>query len=425
MKVLDIIKTANSNLFRSKLRTFLTLMAIIVGAFTLTLTLGIGEGAKDFINKQTKTFTIEDSLIVTAKSGSGGNPFASITEVQEYDPNQTQFGMTNLRNDDKAKILSVDGIEKAYPIYNVNTDYVQSKKDGKKYKISVGGLYPGLKPALAAGELPKDSEKNVIVIAKRFVEPLGYSNVNDAVGKDVTIALKNVTGEIKSVNLKISGVLVDTLLSGGSSYIPTTLEEELYKFQAGTNKELADQYAGFYAVTKPDLSTDKVNQIKKELDEKKYTAQTAEDQIKTIQNFITILQLILSVFSGIAILAATFGIVNTLFMGVYERTREIGLMKALGMKAGGIFSMFAFEALSIGFWGGIVGILFGVLLGRAVSSVASQTFLKGLEGYDLLIFPPQKMLYIVLGTMLIGLLAGTLPAIKAARLNPIDALRYE
>src|SRR3712207_2921232 len=100
MKLLDLIKTSNSNLLRSKLRTILTLLAIIVGAFTLTLTLGIGEGTKDFVDQQTKSLTVENSIIVQPKSDGGDNPFSSDGGAREYNPNKGFTGYEYLRDED-------------------------------------------------------------------------------------------------------------------------------------------------------------------------------------------------------------------------------------------------------------------------------------------------------------------------------------
>lgn len=425
MNILDIINTANGNLFRSKLRTILTLLAVIVGAFTLTLTLGIGEGTKNYIDQQTKTFTVENSLIVQAKQGPGSNPISSISSVEEYNPNKGQFGINFLKSEDRKKVEALNNVEKTYPLYNLNPEYITGTKTDKKYQVRISPLFDALKPALIAGNLPSETDKDSMVIAKKYVQPLGFDNVRDILGQKVKIAVKNPLGRIKEYELTVTGVLVETIVAGGASYVQSSVVDDMHSFQANNNPEFQDQLFGFYAVMPKNLTQSQQLEVKKSIDTAGYKATTIEEEIASIKSFITILQTSLSVFGAIAILAATFGIVNTLLMGVYERTREIGLMKALGMKSGGIFSMFALEALSIGFWGGLIGILLGILVGSVVSNVAKNSFLKGFEGFTLLVFPPTSLIWIVIGTMTVGLLAGTLPALKAARLNPIDALRYE
>lgn len=134
---------------------------------------------------------------------------------------------------------------------------------------------------------------------------------------------------------------------------------------------------------------------------------------------------VLIFFGAIALLAASFGIINTLYMAVQERTKEIGLMKAMGMRANRIFMLFSFEAILLGFWGSLIGVLVAMGVGQIINKIASNSFLKDLPGFTLTAFPIVPMLLIMLLIMLIAFLAGTLPARRAAKQDPIAALRYE
>src|SRR5690606_28361281 len=107
------------------------------------------------------------------------------------------------------------------------------------------------------------------------------------------------------------------------------------------------------------------------LNELGYGASTYEDQIGSILDAIGIAQLVMSLFGAIALAAATLGIINTLLMAVLERTQEIGLMKALGMRRGGIFAIFTYEAMTIGFWGGLLGVLGAYGIGSIINNVLS------------------------------------------------------
>ena len=124
-------------------------------------------------------------------------------------------------------------------------------------------------------------------------------------------------------------------------------------------------------------------------------------------------------------MAAGFGIVNTLLMSVQERTREIGLMKAMGMGSGSVFALFSTEAAFIGFLGSAIGSAAAIGLGTAVSGALARGPLSDLEGLQILAFTPGTVAGVILLVMAIAFVAGTLPAWRAARQNPIDALRYE
>lgn len=156
-----------------------------------------------------------------------------------------------------------------------------------------------------------------------------------------------------------------------------------------------------------------------------YDSQTVQDQIGSFRTVIDTVVLILNGFAVIALLAAGFGIVNTLLMSVQERTREIGLMKAMGLGGGRIFTLFSFEAIFIGFLGSAIGAATAVVVGLVGNRVLSGNLLADLPGLQLTAFSPSSIGVIVLIVMGIALLAGTIPALRAARQDPIESLRYE
>ena len=143
------------------------------------------------------------------------------------------------------------------------------------------------------------------------------------------------------------------------------------------------------------------------------------------RTFFDAILVVFNIFGGIALIAASIGIINTLFMSVQERTREIGLDKALGMSNAKVFLSFSCEAILLGFWGSAFGILVSIIVGNVVSNIATETFLKDFPTFRLTIFEPLTMISIALIIMFIAFLAGTLPARKASKKDPIDALRYE
>ena len=173
------------------------------------------------------------------------------------------------------------------------------------------------------------------------------------------------------------------------------------------------------------MSEQEVAAFIEKLEEKTYEVQNWQDIVGTVNNVINGVRWGLNAFGIIVLIAAAFGIVNTLFMSVYERTREIGLMRAVGMSKLRVFSLFAIEASLLGFWGSLLGIIASMLLGLLVLNDLVQNLLGNLESFNLFAFPILSSLLIILGIMLVAFVASIIPAIKASRLNPIDALRHE
>jgi putative ABC transport system permease protein len=419
MKILDIIKTANSNLLRSKLRTFLTVLAVFIGALTLTLATGLSAGIRDYIDKQTSSVSIKDTITILPKDLFGGDTISG--QVKEY-TEEVKVNLTNtfLTTKDLDTFRSIDGVKAVSLVYQPKAEYI-TREGQKKYQMNSLDIFiENLDIPLAAGKLPDSNDQNAILLAYQYLEPLGFAKPEDALGKKVSLVFLNAKKESLTEEFTISGVELNTL-TGNTHRINIKKAGEIFKFQFGTND--AAQVA--IATLEKNISSDKLQKIKNILSDKGYAGMTFDDQIKSIQNIIDQIQIAISIFSSIVIVAGAIGIINTLLMAVYERTREIGLMKALGMKRLGVFSMFAFEAITIGFWGGFLGIAIGRIIGEVVNNYAASTLLKGFEGFYLFKFPIAQMGLILLGTMIIGFLAGTLPALKASRLDPINALRYE
>ena len=167
-----------------------------------------------------------------------------------------------------------------------------------------------------------------------------------------------------------------------------------------------------------------VDQVKKNIQNKGYRAQTAKDLMSFIFQFINVLQSILIGFGALAVLTSVFGIINTQYISVLERTQQIGLMKALGMRRRDVGRLFKLEAAWIGFLGGAIGS--GLAIG--VGTVANPWIRQQLDlsnTTNLLVFEPWTFAAVIIGLMIIAIAAGILPARKAAKLDPIEALRTE
>jgi putative ABC transport system permease protein len=431
MKFKDIVASAIANSFRSKLRTTLTVIAIFIGAFTLTITTAIGTGVSDYINTQVAAIGAPNVLTITKTA-----PTTTSTSdgPAKYDPNAAKSAggiggrlgnIASLSQSDIDTISKTSGLTDVNPIVAVSPDYVQYGSGGK-YQLTINTIATLTKADLAAGaQLDNTSNATQIMLPTTYLSSLGLGSAKDAVGKTVTIGITDYLGRQHQVTATVVGIQNKTLLGGGAG-LNQHATSMLHAVQ--TMGKPANLTAGFAAATahfSTGASTQQIDAIKKSLSNQGFTAMTVADQIGSFETVINGIIGVLDAFAVIALIAAGFGIINTLLMSVQERTREIGLMKAMGMSGRKVYALFSSEAVFIGFLGSAIGAVVAIGIGSLISHVLARTVLSGLPGLQVMQFAPRSIAIIIIVVMLIAFLAGTLPARRAARQNPIDALRYE
>lgn len=427
MKFSQILKTATTNTFRSKMRTFLTAIAIFIGAFTLTLTNGVGAGISNYIDTQLDS--IGGSNVIDIYKGSVEDIEAS-TGIVEYDPEKVDSptgsfgppGASAILDEDLEVLEGIEGIESVRPVFFVAPDYIGN--GDKKFEITINTALPGDNIDFAAGGNINDPEANQIILPKDYIEPLGYSSPEDAIGKTVEFGVTDILGNQETVEATIVGVQEPTIIDLGVN-TSESLRDAMYALQMnGTPENVPNSYASAQANFSADATPEEIQAMKDRLTDAGYLSLTVEDQIGLFQTVINIIVTVLNGFAVIALIAAGFGIVNTLLMSVQERTREIGLMKAMGLSSKKIFALFSAEAVLIGLIGSVAGVIAAIAVGSGISTLASGS-LGDLGDVQLILFEPLSVFAVIFTVMLIAFIAGTLPASRAAKQNPIDALRYE
>lgn len=434
MRLTDIIKQANHNLWRNRSRTILTTLAITVGSLTIMLTVGINAGVNGYIDKQVKSTGGNDIIEVMPKGIAdrmSSMMTLGATEVQEYQSNQGQSQQVSLTDRDLAGIKRLKGVKLAklsdllYPSY-----ITRDRDEAKKYKLTVGPLAASsIKLDLAAGRSVRiDGSEAEAILPDRYLEPLGFSSAKQAIGQVVRVGVPHrLGGQIDEVKIRIVGVQNQSIVGFGRVFLNDAAGRLIRStYLTGMPEALQSQHGLIIIQVKPGYeSKEKLAQIKQELTNMGYSSISEDDYISSIKLFFNAITVILTIFGVIALITASIGIVNTLLMSVQERTREIGLMKAMGLSSGRIFALFSLEAVSLGFWGGMLAAGLAVVIKQTVNPWAGRNFLSGLPGFNLIELNPLYVGAIVAIVMVVAFLAGTLPAKRATKQDPIRALRYE
>lgn len=433
MRIIDILRDANSNLWRSKIRSILTILAIFIGSFTIILNTAINAGVNEFMDQQIENMGGDGYLeMMPTEAYESAMSMISTSEPREYTDEDDTISYY-IKDDQIEAIEKIDGIKSFDVLYPVSVDYFTSDKTDKRYKAdSFNLIVPGINIDMLTGETPDTSEdaEYEIALTESMAKALGFETADDAVGQTIKIAVPNAVkchsmprNEcVTIVEAKVSGVQAPGILSIAGSRANLALWNRIYDIN----------YDGAPEISKPrppqavaDVDPEKITEIKDKLKEIGLSAMSVDDEVGMFKTFFDAILIVLNIFGGIALAAAAIGIINTLFMSVQERTSEIGLDKALGMSSAKVFFSFSAEAIMLGFWGSLLGIIMSVIAGSVINVLAHATFLKDFPTFNLVVFDPKSMLAIVGIIMLIAFLAGTLPARKAAKKNPIDSLRYE
>lgn len=454
MSIGDVIRRSARSLKSAKGRTILTALAIAVGGFTLTVTMAAGNGIGNYTDNLIATNLDPAELIVARDKdalsfgGGDGKPKEFEENVASIsfsgDGNTIQF--KQVTDKDVAELRGFPFAGQVRESYTLSVRYV-SREGQKKYTASALAYNPAQKPELVAGEVPKsgDLQPGEIILPEDYKSILGFSSTQDMIGKQVFINVRKAF----SVESVLS-TLQSQDLSGFSTEVVQPIEKTISFKIVGVNKKPAttiqpgplamllgskdareiydyeykdtSDYGKYLAVlvhVNDGNDEAKLQTAKTELEGKGYFVKTSKDLQASLNQIVQVFTALVGVFGAITVVASVFGIVNTQYISVLERTREIGLMKALGMRRRDVRRLFMLEAGWIGFIGGALGITGGLILGLLLNPVIDRKW--GLR----FIFSPAQIIMLAVTLILVAIFAGFLPARKAAKLDPIEALRTE
>lgn len=419
MRVIDIIRTSSRFAFRRKARAALTIVAVMIGAFTFTITSGLGNGVNSYIDSQTEAVGASNTVQVTKTS-----PMSFLNErMEEWDEAMVaatmDIGIGIISEEEVSQVKSIAGpTDTVIPTQQVTPLYY-SYAGGDKFRFIYNGNWPGKTANLASGEqLTSETTTPSLIIPEYAAGPLGFSSTDDAIGKVVTVGVLGLDGEVRNLDASISGVQSKSLIGGNIPFGNQAFGQELEELsRVGGEPGQATWYSSVL------VSSDNVDRVSADLSEAGYTVSTAEQIVGDYRSIVNGILLLINVLASVAILAAMFGIVNTLLMSVHERTRQIGMYRALGMPRVRVFQLIALEAILLALVGAVVAVTFGVVAGRVAGPSILSIVGLDLPGLQLFQFNFFSLVAIIVTVLIAALIAAVIPAFRAARLNPTDALR--
>ncbi|GAA0071164.1 FtsX-like permease family protein [Clostridium sardiniense] len=447
MKFKDYIKMAFSNLGRRKLRTFLTAFAVAIGVMLIITMVSLGKGVENLITDSLEEFNnikaisviptqykddVDDSAN-TNENAIADTKFKEITKeninkIKEKGDVQDIVSMFNASissiklGDKDVKLASVNGVDTNYSIYaksNVDSARQKKKDDNINYLIS--------------GNLIKDNNASECMITEKLSKKLGIDNPKDMIGKEIEIIADKSFANIKekplNLKVKVVGVINEKVNESDSVITTIGVADKINKFMKNNEYTYAKVGPTTINVNVKNASDVKtINEyIQKDLG---YTTFSLEDVAERVKSIFIVIKSILAIGGAIVLFVAALGVINTMIMSIYERTKSIGVMKAVGASKGDIKAIFLVESGTIGFIGGVLGTLFSLFNLVVIKAIAMYVLKsKGVTDtsfLDNVFASPLKICLITISfAIIITILAGLYPSSRAAKLNPIDALKYE
>jgi ABC-type antimicrobial peptide transport system permease subunit len=476
MKVFDILGMGIRNLLRRKTRTFLTVIGVVVGAAAIIIMISFGIGMNENLQK-----SIENMGDLT------------IIDVQEWawrpDNNNEYINATNVLDEALLeKIKSWDGVLGATPYFNVWNFTMQI---GKKYSPEWAdataidaSFLPYMKIELESGYMPQPGDENWIIFGARRARWIrdmnkkmrqkdwdAYYNPDMTKPPAVNILAEKIYLQVRSDDWwqnpstgnwepkPLKGIKKHNINSIGLiKYTgdPENSKWDEHEYQVYIDYKIAieilKEYEKLMKVKAKDSRVGKFNQIRikvkniktSELIQQKLTDEGImlnwglADMRDEMQKTQSTMQMILGGIGAMSLLVAAIGIANTMFMSIYERTKEIGVMKVLGCPLSGIQSMFLFEASIIGFCGGLLGsgisLIGSYLMNNYEPFKKALGNMSGSGGYyyggnaevgDISVIPLWLIILAVIFATIIGLVSGYLPARRATKISALEAIRNE
>ena len=433
MKTGDLFAMAFLNLWRRKLRAFLTVLGMVIGVASIVVMVSLGIGIREATvesfagtgslttirvnrwsyNTNDNGYGVSKEKELNKKSVKAFREIPGVTAVMPMVTTNGALKSGNYITD--AQILGIDADQAKEFGFTLSEGELPAGKRGSAYEMVLGSwtLMNFYNPANGRQAMDRDGNPK-ITTSSRIQLTFDYNNIYPSVSSSTdtgTVKPKGAFYPIKTV-----GVMDD----GNNDFAYYCLMEitSLEKL-AKENKDFTNFAAGKYeSVMIKCADIDSVKPVKTAIEEMGYGTYSLQDAVEMAQKSTERVQYLLGAIGGVALLVAAIGIMNTMMMSIFERTKEIGIIKVLGCRMKNIAALFLCESAYIGLFGGALGlgVSYGIslLLNRILVDAGMRSIIPAYLAFGAVGF-----------SILVALLAGLYPALRAMRLSPLAAIRSE
>ena len=409
MNIATLVKEALKNILGNRLRSFLTMLGIFIGVGAVIAMMSIGQGASNSITSSMSALGTSTLYL------SPGNFTERVRNSQD------------LTNEDVEAVAALDCVDIAAP--TVTQEAMLSQSNGNTTSATVTGVVPGEQSTgnytMAQGTFITqdnlDNKEMVVVIGSEINESLFDDEDYNSIGETIRIMGQpyRIVGILSSKGSSSIGTSQDQ-----NVFIPiTTAQSRLMTRQKNSVSQVTMLIKTEYTLSEAEDMIESLLKDRHNIFEgnpNDFTIMNIQEMLDTLSDIMNTFTLFLGGVAGISLLVGGIGIMNIMLVTVSERTREIGLRKALGAKRGDILAQFLVESSVISLVGGALGVVFGLALSFGIAKIA------GMAGTSLdVAVNPGIILISLLFSIGIGLFFGVYPANQASKLEPVIALRSE
>lgn len=430
----DIITMAAKNLMRRKGRTFLTMLGVLIGTTSIVVMVSLGLGMQ---SAQQKMF----------------EQWGSLNEIevnQSYSYGEEQEKTIVLNDETLEFFKGLEGVTAVIPMIQVSAN---SATCGKLQGwLELYGINPEDMPLkniqVAQGRLLQTGDRNVVVlggmVGQGFYDPNGgddyvenetyeeykariYTKTQALYDKKIAAEFMNYeTEKTKKLTLQVVGIMDKDAPNGYYAYAPLDVMQNIQKMMLTSEQKKQKKRDDYNQITIMTEDVTYTKTILQTLKDSGYNAYSIADSLEGVEDQARVIQMVLGGIGGITLLVAAIGIINTMVMSIYERTKEIAIMKVIGATFNDIRLMFLAEAGMIGFFGGLLGLVFSYGLSFLINQLSGDfmgNYMGTGEALNISLIPWWLAVFAIVFSILIGLLAGVYPANRAVKLSPIEAMR--